>query len=251
MRNELRSEKITESIQEFETEFHKWDVMRNVFKTIHLPNFKISNLDEDFVKIGYSHIIPRNFFTDPTGKVYYDNKGIGSHYGKGLAFGEIKYILNVLENKIDEEDEKIREKSDVTSCISAMFNTYPDVDFGVLANPTIISDFINLENFKLTYEGTIWGYYANRPLYWTPEVPKNIVYIIDRNLGKLFIKEDIKMEVQEIHLSEYEKVLNDVKSLSITDLPNMIRVKANELIYFKERDKHRNGVIRITVTESE
>ena len=57
------------------------------------------------------------------------------------------------------------------------------------------------------------------------------------------------MEVQEILSSEYEQVLKDVPSLKGTDLENMVRVKAYEVIYFKERDEHRNGVIRITMPE--
>jgi len=97
----------------------------------------------------------------------------------------------------------------------------------------------------------MWGLFNDRPLYWNPEISKNIVYLVDRNIGKLFIKEDIIMEVQEIHHSEYEQVMKDVSSLNETDLPNMIRVKAYDLIYFKERDEHRNGVIRITFQESE
>jgi len=250
MSNALSREKITESIREFETEFDKWDVMRNVFKTVKYVNFKIQNI-EDFVRVGYSQIIPRNFFIDFTGDTYYDNKGIGSNYGKGIASGETKYILNILENKIDKEDEKQCDKKNLTSYISTIFYTYPDVYFGILANPTIITEVINKNQFKITPKRThIWGYINDRPLFWSPEIPRNVVYLIDRNIGTFIIKQDITMEIQEILSSEYEQVLKDIPSLKSKDLENMVRVKAYEIIYFKERDKYRNGVVRITMPES-
>ena len=251
MRNELSSDKIAESTRELNSEFQKWDVMRNLFETIYSPRFTIPILEKDFVRVGYSHIIHRNFFADVSGTTYYDNKRLGANYGKGIAFGETKYVLNVLENKIDKEDEKQCEKSDVTSKIAALFNSYPDVRFGILANPTIIRDFMNEEEFRMKYSDTLWGLFNDRPLYWNPEISKNIVYLVDRDLGTLYVKENITMEVHEIHPSEYDGVLKDIDTLSITDLPNMVRIKAYELIYFKERDEHRNGVIKITIPEKE
>lgn len=251
MKNRLREDKIRESITEFNIEFQKWDVMRHLFKTYTLPHFDVLDLEKDFVRIGYSHIIPRNFFTDVQGEIYYDNKGIGSNYGKGIAFGETRYILNILENKIDEKDYKQREKTTVTSLISALFNTYPETRFAILANPIIVSNFMYRKGFRMLHSDSRWGLFNDRPLYWNPEIQTNIVYLVDRDLGKLYVKEDIKMEVQEILPSEYDGVLKDVNTLSITDLPNMVRIKASELIYFKARDSHRDGVIKITMTESE
>jgi hypothetical protein len=105
--------------------------------------------------------------------------------------------------------------------------------------------------FELRYSATIWGLFNDRPLYWNPEISKNLVYLVDSDLGTLYVKEDISMEVQEILTSEYDSVLKDIDTLSISDLPNMVRIKAYERIYFKERDEHRNGVIRITIPESE
>ena len=251
MRNELSRVKIAESTVEMNYEFEKWDVMRNLFETKYFPHFPIQIVDRDFVRIGYNHIILRDFFTDVKGATYYDNKGIGANYGKGIASGETKYILNILENKIDEEDYKQCEKSDVTSLIAALFYTYPDVRFGILANPTIISDFMNEEEILRKYTDTMWGLFNDRPLYWNPEISKNWVYLVDRDLGRLYVKQNITMEVQEIHSSEYDSILKDIDTLSIADLPNMVRVKANELIYFKQRDELRNGVIKITIPEKE
>ena len=75
------------------------------------------------------------------------------------------------------------------------------------------------------------------------------MYLVDRDLGTLYVKENITLEVQEIHPSEYNSVLKDIDTLTMADLPNMVRVKAYELIYFKERDEHRNGVYKINITE--
>lgn len=250
MKNNLRADKIRESITEFNLEFQKWDVMRHLFKTYTLPHFEVSELEKDFVRIGYSHIIPRNFFTDIQGETYYDNEGIGSNYGKGIAFGETKYILNILENKIDKEDYRQSEKTTITSLISALFNTYPDTRFAILANPIIVSSFMDRKQFGMIPSDSMWGLFNDRPLYWNPEIQTNIVYLVDRDLGKLYVKEDVKMEVQEVLPSEYDGILKDVNTLSITDLPNMIRIKASELIYFKVRDSNRNGVIKITMPET-
>ena len=222
----LSTQKILESKCEFKTEFHKWNVMRNVFETISFPPFRISNIEEDFVRVGFSHIIPRNFFTDYQGDVYYDNKGIGSNYGKGIAFGETKYILKIMEKKILEEDNKQFEKSDITSLIATLFTKYPETRFAILANPTIISSFMDEEQFRMKYSDSMWGLFNDRPLYWNPEISRNVVYLVDRDIGTLYIKKDITLEVQEILRSEYEGILKDIDTLSITDLPNMVRVKA-------------------------
>lgn len=246
---ELNIDKINESIKEFKTAFHKWDIMRDLFETVKYSNYLISLFEEDFVTIGHSSLIPRNFFSNFEGTTYYDYAGIGSNYGKSIAFGETKYILNIIENKIDEDDKKQCEKTRITSLIAVLFNTYPDVRFGILANPTIISEFMTEKEFELRYSDTIWGLFNERPLYWNPEISKNIVYLVDRDLGKLYVKEDISMEVQEIKPSEYEKVLKDVPSFTISDLEKVIRIKTSEQIYFMERDELRNGVIKITFPE--
>ena len=165
MRNELSRVKITESKTELYYEFEKWDVMRNLFETKYLPHFPIKIVDEDFVRIGYNHILLRNFFTDAKGATYYDHKGIGSNYGKGIASGETKYILNILEDKIDEEDYKQCEKSGVTSLIASLFDTYPSVRFGILANPTIIMDFMNEDEFRMKYRDSMTDPYIGIQKY--------------------------------------------------------------------------------------
>lgn len=251
MISELKKEKIAETKVEFFTEFERWDVMRNIFETLCPPRFPRGVHKNDFIRIGYNHIILRNFFTDVTDTTYYDNARLGSNYGKGIALGETKYVLNIIENKIDEDDYKQCEKSRITSLIAALFNTYPSVRFGILANPTIISDFMNEEEFRMRHKDTMWGLFNDRPLYWNPEISKNLVYLVDRDLGILYVKQNITMEVQEIHSSEYDSILKDIDTLSIADLPNMVRIKAYELIYFKERDEYRNGVIKITITDIE
>lgn len=251
MSNKLLRSKVCESITEFSSEFKKWGVMRSIFETINWDSLSIPKLEKDFIKIGYSHIIPRNFFTKFTGTTYYDNKGIGSNYGKGLAFGETKYILNILEKKIDKKDYHRRTKSRVSDLMSALFNSYPDVRFAILANPGIISYLMNEKEFSRKYSDTRFGTFNDRPLFWNPEISKSVVYLVDRDLGTLYVKKDVTMEVQEIKSSEYETILKNVDDLSRLDLPNMVRVKSYELIFFKERDSLQNGVIKIDMVDSE
>lgn len=246
MNNSLSSNRINESITEFKDEFHKWAFTRLFFNVKHYPQYKnqIKIQDDEYVRIGYNQILPRNFFIESRGDTYYDHKGIGSNYGKGLAFGETKYIINILDSNIFEEI--TRKKDEVTSVLSAKFYTYPDVDFGIISNPTIISDFINYDKFKLDYKGSIWGYYGGKPLFWTPEIPQNEVYLVSRKFGTIYIKEDPNMVVQEIHRSEYSKILEDIETLTIIDLPKMVRVKAYEVIHFKVQEELKKSVIKIT-----
>ena len=95
MRNELSRVKMAESTTEMNYEFEQWDVMRNLFETKYFPSFPIPMIEIDFIRIGYNHILLRDFFTDSKGTTYYDNKGIGTNYGKGIASGETKYVLKL------------------------------------------------------------------------------------------------------------------------------------------------------------
>ena len=85
--------------RDFYEEFKQWAVTRMIFDTRKYPIYiDKENADAEYVRIGYNHLIERNFFTEQKGSTYYDYEGLGVYYGKGVAFGEVRYILtNYLE----------------------------------------------------------------------------------------------------------------------------------------------------------
>jgi len=243
MVEQLLKDRILAVKKEFDKEFRLWAVTRQIFEISHYSIYEErSIIDEDYVKIGYSHIIERYFFTKQKGTKYYDHIGLGSYYGKGLAFGEIKYIMN---NLIKREREVIYiEEIEIYNKLNDLIKNFKMADLVILTNPVNISKFVDMDNFILKNEGTLWGYYRDIPLYWTSELPKNEYYLFNKNIGILNILKDADIKITEINKSEYESIIRDIPKLTKEELKNQIRVNANEVIKFILTEK-KDNIIKI------
>ncbi len=244
--NELLSYiRITEIRDEFKKEFYKWAVTREIFDVTHYTMIfhDLSISDEEFVKIGYSQIIPRAFFIDSKGITYYDHIGIGSNYGKGLAFGEINYILTNFIKKYSEET-KIDEP-DIIKILNGIDKLTYSGDLIILTSPANISIYEDNINFKYHNIGSLWGYYNDIPIYWSPAISRNEYYIFNRSIGKIVIKTDINIDVSDIEKSEYDSIIEDIPQLTKEELKNKVRIKANEVIKFKLDEEEKPNVIRL------
>jgi len=228
----LSEKQIQEAGNSFNENFDKWAVFRLIFNVKNIVDTRISKTD-DFVTIGFNHIIERDWFSDYTGTKYYDHTTLGMTRGKGVASGESRYILDQINEVVSNLEISIYvQKDDLLSSIFKRIQNKQKNSLAILANPTIISIFLNEEQFKLTGEVNIWGYYHDVPVMWSPEVEKNSVYIINRNAGVIILKEYRCFKVSELVISEYDKILSDIDTLTLADLPLRVRVTAKETIKF-------------------
>jgi len=230
--HDLSQKQIQEARNSFNENFDKWAVFRNIFKVIRIEDKK-NNETEDFVTIGFNHIMKRDWFSNYTGSTYYDHVSLGMTRGKSVALGESRYILNLINNVVSKLEISLQvQREDIIKSICRKIQNEQKSRLAILANPTIISLFLNEEQFKLTSEVSIWGYYYDVPVMWSPEVEKGSVYIINRNAGQIVIKEDRMFKVSELDVSEYNQILSEIDSLTLADLPLSVRVTAKETIKF-------------------
>ncbi len=233
MRYELSKKQIEEARNSFNENFNKWAVFRKIFNVKKIGETRIKKTD-DFVTIGFNHIVERDWFSNYTGTTYYDHTTLGMTRGKGVALGESRYILNQINDVVSKLEVSIQvQKDDISHSIYRRIqNNNQKNSLAILANPTIISSLLNEEQFKLTGEVNIWGYYHDVPVMWSPEVEKKSVYIINRNAGLIIVKEDRFFKVSELDISEYDKILSDIDTLTLADLLISVRVTAKETIKF-------------------
>jgi len=233
--SELSEKQIQEAGNSFNENFDKWAVFRKIFNVKKIGGTRIRKTD-DFVTIGFNHIVERDWFTNYTGTTYYDHTTLGMTRGKGVALGESRYILNQINDVVSKLEVSIHvQKEDIINSIFRRIQNNQKSSLAILANPTIISLLLNEEQFKLTGEVNIWGYYHDVPVMWSPEVEKCSVYIINRNAGLIIVKEDRFFKVSELDISEYDKILSDIDTLTLADLPLSVRVTAKETIKFSLR----------------
>ena len=109
--HELSEKQIQEARHSFNENFDKWAVFRNIFEVIRIGDTKI-NETEDFVTIGFNHIIKRDWFINNTGSTYYDHVTLGMTRGKGVALGESRYILNQINNIVSKLEVYLRVHSE-------------------------------------------------------------------------------------------------------------------------------------------
>lgn len=251
MKYELSEKQIQEARNSFNENFDKWAVFRNIFDVVKIGATRIRKTD-DFVTIGFNHIVERDWFTNYTGTTYYDHTTLGMTLGKDVALGESRYILNQINDVVSTWEVSIHvQKDDIINSIYRRIQNNPKSSLAILANPTIISSLLNEEQFKLTGGVNIWGYYYDVPVMWSPEVEKSSVYIINRNAGLLIVKEDRFFKVSELDISDYYKILSDIDTLTRADLPLRVRVTAKETIKFSIEPKLPLIIQKITCSNEE
>ena len=229
---------------DFYEEFKQWAVTRLIFDIRKYPIYTDEeNADAKYVRIGYSHIIERNFFTEQKGSTYYDYKGLGSYYGKGVAFGEIRYILTNYLEKIKNVTEV--DTSKLFSTLSQIIDVQGNYRLVILIHPSNISEFISNPNFKLEKKGAIWGHYKDVPVYWTTEIENNQFYIFGNDIGKIIVKNPANIEVLEIDKSDYGKIISNNPKLTKDELINYVRVVSGEDIKFLYQRSYENTLTQI------
>ena len=191
MSYELSEKQIQEAGNSFTENFDKWAVFRKIFNVIKIEDTRIRKTD-DFVTIGFNHIVKRDWFTNHTGSTYYDHTTLGMTRGKGVALGESRYILKQINDIVSKLEVSTHVQKD--DIINSIFSRIQNIknNIAILANPTIISSLLNEDQFKLSGEVNIWGYYHNVPVMWSPVVEKDSIYIINRNAGSIIIEEERK-----------------------------------------------------------
>lgn len=236
---------IIKSVKEdFYKEFIQWAVTRLIFDTRKYPIYTDEeNADTEYVRIGYSHLIEKNFFTEQKGPTYYDYKGLGSYYGKGVAFGEIRYILT---NYLEKSKNVIEiNKSEIFCTLSQIINIKSNYRKVILTHPSNISEFTDKPKFILENKGALWGHYKGIPLYWTTELAKNKFFIFSKDLGKIIVKSDANMEISEIDKSDYGKIIRNNPHLTKDELINYVRVVSGEVIKFLYQKSYENTLTQI------
>ena len=227
MISELSKVRIAKTQKAFSVSFQKWTVFQEIFYVKKVPNDPRFTLD-DYMTIGFRHIMKKYWFMDETGSTYYDCESLGRTRGKGVALGEAKYILNVLDGNIDTVLHL--NKNELLSSISSLIQEKTNIL--VIINPSLITSFLDSEDFKIIGQDYIWGYFNDVPIYWSPQVDKNSVYILEKEVGSIQIKDGPSLEITEVNPSEYEKILAANDELTLDELIEMIRVSAKEIIRF-------------------
>jgi len=244
MVEKLLYDKIQSVKKDFNEEFKQWAVTRLIFDTRKYPIYTDEeNADTEFVRIGYSHLIERNFFTEQKGPTYYDYRGLGSYYGKGVAFGEIRYILN---NYLEKIKNVIKiDKSELFGTLSQIINVQGNYRMVILIHPSNISEFTNNPNFIFEKKGALWGYYKDIPVYWTTELANNQLYIFRNDIGKIIVKSNANIEVSEIDKSDYGNIIRNNPHLTKNELINYVRVASGEEIKFLYQQSYENTLTQI------
>lgn len=249
MVRELLAKKIDEVKIDFISSFETWAVTRKIFDVSHNNKF-ISKVNEnEFVRIGLSHIIEREWFTKPTGTIYYDHKTMGGNYGKSIAFGETKYILSELNGH--KQNMFYIETHEVIKTINEIIDKKPHNDLVILTNPVSITQLIGHDNYKIIMKAPLWGYYSDTmiPIYFTPEIQHGVIYIFNKNVGSILIKEDANITVSEIKISEHEKIKADISELKEKNLLEYVRVRPFELIKYIHNEKIVVDVLEVDLVE--
>ena len=217
--------------------FETWAVTRKIFDVSNY-NKLISKINEnEFIRIGLSHIIERDWFTVSKGSTYYDHKTMGGHYGKSVAFGETKYILSELNGY--KQNIFYTETHEVLKTINEIIEKKPHSDLVILTNPGSITQLIGHDNYQMIMKAPVWGYYSDTiiPIYFTPEIQHGIIYIFNKNIGSILIKEDVNITVSEIKISEHEKIKADNPELKDKNLLEYVRVRPFQLIKYIHNEK--------------
>jgi hypothetical protein len=249
MNNVLLNERVRQIKEEFSNTFYKWAVMRDIFRSSsHLLHDEEDYKDDKFIKIGYNNIILRGFFIENKGDTYYDHIGLGLNYGKGLALGEARYIIN---NFIDSDDSFLEvTKKDIFEHLSEVIKKIDIVNNVILTHPINIPNFVGESNFILENVDFLWGHYCGVPLYWTTEMSQNKYYLINKNIGKIVIKNDINLDISEIDASEYENIIENNPNMIYKHLEDYVRVKANEVMLFDINQDYMKNIIEFKRQES-
>jgi hypothetical protein len=206
------------------------------------------NEKNDFVTVGYDQIIDKIWFVESNfNSTYYEWKGIGKRYGRGLAESETKYILNEILNKCDKNiisyDGDLKE-SDIIRAIE-----YLDIKrmpFSSIAI-TNVKDYITLMHYRnlrkshgeLFLPSSFTSLTNDIKVTFFRGLPDGVsLFINHENMGELVIKKDFKddITIQEIKGELKNKVLTDIPNLTLDELEEKLRIHISETIKFKILD---------------
>lgn len=236
MRDRLSDKRISEVSTEFNNKFKTWATARQIFDVVYVDNLQSDEdvQNDDFVKIGLNRIIKRDFFTEDKGDIFYDHIGIGMHYGKSIAVGEMTSVYNIM---MDCKDVIEFNKKGITNYLNKFINGNRDIDdLVILMSPANFTTFWGDNEFTVVNRKSLWGFINRIPMYWTPIIPRDTFYIFKKNIGKIIVKIDAHIDISEISASEYDSIIENIPTMTKDELENYIRVKANEVIKFSLRE---------------
>ena len=239
MRDRLSGKRISETSTEFNNTLRKWATTREIFDVVFVGDLQSEDAQNDGpIKIGLNRIIERNFFTEQKGATFYDHKGIGLNYGKGMALAEMRYVFNKM---VDCKDVIELNKEGITNYLYKFINGNSDTEgLVILMSPQNLTTFWGDNEFThVKNDKSLWGYINHIPMYWSPIITKDKFYIFNKNMGKIIVKTDAHIDISEISPSEYDSIIENIPNMTKDKLKNYVRVKANEVIKFHTREDER------------
>lgn len=235
MRDRLSDKRISEVSTEFNNKFNTWAAARQIFDVVNVDDLQSDEdiQNDDFVKITINRITKRDFFTEDKRAIFYDHIGIGTRCGKSIAVGEMTHVHNIM---MDCKDVIGLDKKDMTNYLNKFINGNSDIDdLAILMSPVNFTTFWGDNEFTVVNRKSIWGFINRIPMYWTTVIPRDRFYIFNKNIGKLIVKTDAHIDISEISKQEYDKIIENIPTITKDELENYVRVKANEVIQFSLR----------------
>lgn len=240
-----------ERIQGFKNEvikaFEENALSRKIVKVKILYDL-IDNEKSDFIFVGYNKIYDKIWFVESNfNSTYYEWKGIGKGFGRGLAESETKYILDEILNKYDKNVISYNgdlKESDILRAIKYLDIKRMPISSIVITN---VKDYITLMHYRNLRKGHGELFLPSSFTSLTNDIkvtlfrglPNGIsLFINNENMGELLIKKDFKDDImiQEIKGELKNKVLTDIPSLTLDELEEKLRIHISETIKFKMLD---------------
>jgi hypothetical protein len=227
---------ITEIIENFATSA----IGRKIIEPIPLEKGDKRREEQGFVSIGFNSIVDKIWFVESNfDGTFYEYKGIGREYGRGIAKSETSYIIKCILDQCKERKVKFNGEIRPDDILHSLrFLEQSGIEAKVLL--TNVKDHIQLwqyRNFlthgRLHVPMAFSGYNHDIEIHFFRGLPEGTLILTDpEKLGELLIKQSIAdtTSISEIKNSERKKVLEDIPSMTPEMLYEKIRLIAHETV---------------------
>ena len=237
---ELSRDRVNYIIKELITRFNETAIGRRIVKPVSLERDDKRCEEKGFISIGFNHILDRIWFVDGViDGSSYGYQGIGGDFAEGISEAEASYITrNILEkcsSSILTFENTIR-PSDILRAIESLNN----LDIGANMVLTNVREHVKLWHYpNLTANGRLCvpkafsGYRYDIPIEFFRGLPEGTSLILNaEKLGDLLIKQSLvdTASISDIDPSEYEKLLQEIPSIKVEELPEKVRFLAYETV---------------------
>ncbi len=245
--SEVRRKKFEANIREV---FDRTGLARKLVKVASI----VDDPEEKFVKLGLAIVADKVWFVDDPGEgVYYSYESLGYEYGKSLAEGEARLIIdNIMASIKQESTVKVNERIEAKDIAGVFRSPFGSKGIDLLNGDLVIvtnlydeSDFWYIEEFKGDRSegfgfGTLNICGEKIPVHYSRLVPKGLTFVIDRSkIGTLFIKRPLEITVESIAKVSKEKkdeILKSIPSLNPEKLDEKVSILVEEVVRFELED---------------